>query len=89
MPKWLEAAVGDVYSDKAIKIKPVTNAEGLKAYFLKGLQPSDARVFGIWHTYQGWVTGRRISHSKDLGPVQVKKWRKFGVFPPAKSWVIY
>src|SRR5665213_2362470 len=89
LPKWFEAAVGEVYSDNAIKIKPVTNDEGLKAYFLKGLHPSAARTFGIRHLYQGWVTGRRIGHSKNIGPVQVRKWRNLGVFPPAKRWVIY
>lgn len=89
LPKWFEAAVGEVYSEKAIKIKPVTNADGLKAYFLKGLHPSVARMFGIQHIYQGWVTGRRIGHSKNIGPVQVKRWRDEGVFPPARRWVTY
>jgi hypothetical protein len=89
LPKWFESAVGEVYSDKAIKIKPVTNAEGLKAYFLKGLHPSIARMFKIQHAYQGWVTGRRIGHSKNIGPVQVKKWRNLGMFPPAQRWVNY
>ena len=46
LPRWFEAAVGNVYSEKAIKIKTVTNAEGLKAYLLKGLHPSVARTFG-------------------------------------------
>jgi len=89
LPKWFEAAVGEVYSLNAIKIQLVTNAEGLKAYFLKGLHPSAARRFGIRHIYQGWVTGRRVGHSKNIGPVQVKKWRGLGVFPPAKRWVSY
>jgi hypothetical protein len=89
LPKWFEAAVGEVYSQNAIKIKSVTNAEGLKAYFLKGLHPSAARKFGIRHIYQGWVTGRRVGHSKNIGPVQVKKWRGLGVFPPAKRWISY
>ena len=89
LPKWFEAVVGDVFSEKAIKIKPVTNTEGLKAYLLKGLHPSLARMFGIRHEYQGWVTGRRIGHSKNIGPVQVKRWRGLGVFPPAKRWVMY
>jgi hypothetical protein len=87
LPKWLEAAMGEVYSEKAIKVKPITSAEGLKAYLLKGLHPALARTFGIRHEYQGWVFGRRAGHSRNLGPVQVKRWRDLQVFPPAKRWV--
>ncbi len=89
LPKWFETAVGEVYSDRAIKVKPVTNAEGLKAYLLKGLHPGLARMFGIRHVNQGWVFGRRAGHSKNLGPVQVKKWRDLQLFPPARRWVNY
>ncbi len=89
LSKWFKAAVGKVYSDRAIKVKAVTNAEGLKAYLLKGLHPGLARMFGIQHVYQGWVFGRRAGHSKNLGPVQVKKWRDLGQFPPARRWITY
>ena len=89
LQKWLEDAVGDVYSEKAIKVKRVTNAEGLKAYLLKGLHPSLAKLFGIRYENQGWVYGRRIGHSKNIGPVQVKKWRDLRMFPPAKRWITY
>jgi hypothetical protein len=88
LSKWLKDAAGEVYSDKAIKVKPVKNDEGLKAYLLKGLHPSIAKVFGIRHVYQGRFWGRRIGHSKNLGPVQVRKWRDLGVFPAAKRWII-
>ncbi len=89
LPKWLKDAVGEMHSDKAIKIKAVTNAEGLKAYFLKGLHPSLAKRFGIRHEYQGWVHGRRAGHSRNLGPVQVKRWRDLKMFPPARPWITY
>lgn len=89
LQKWLENAVGDVYGEKAIKIKRVTNAEGLKSYLLKGIHPSLAKQFGIRYENQGWVYGRRIGHSKNIGPVQVKKWRDLGMFPPAKRWITY
>lgn len=87
--KWLKSAVGDVYSDKAINVKAITNADGLKAYLLKGLHPSLAKRFGINHVYQGWVHGRRAGHSRNIGPMQVKRWRSLRVFPPAQRWVTY
>lgn len=89
LPKWLNAAVGEIKSSTAIKVKRVTNVLGLKNYLLKGLHPALARMFGIRHVYQGWVFGRRAGHSRNLGPVQVKKWRDLGQFPPARRWIIY
>jgi hypothetical protein len=89
LSKWLENAVGDIYDERAIKVKVASNVEGLKAYLLKGLHPSLAKLFGIRYINQGWVYGRRIGHSKNIGPVQVKKWRDLGVFPAAKRWITY
>lgn len=85
--KWFKNAFGDVYSDRAVNVKTITNADGLKAYLLKGLHPSLAKRFGISHVYQGWVHGRRAGHSRNIGPMQVKRWRRLKVFPPAQRWI--
>jgi hypothetical protein len=85
--EWLNSATGIIYSDKAIDIKQVTNPKGLEKYMLKGMFPTVARDFGINPEYQGWVTGRRIGHSKNIGPVQVARMRKQGKFPRAIRWI--
>ena len=85
--EWLKCSTGMIYDDKAIDIKQVTNPKGLEKYLLNGMYPTVARDFGITPEYQGWVTGRRIGHSKNLGPVQVAHMRKQGKFPRAIRWI--
>jgi hypothetical protein len=54
---------------------------------LKGMYPSMARNFAIRDEYQVWVTGRRIGHSRNLGPVQVALMRRAGKHPAATRWI--
>jgi hypothetical protein len=54
---------------------------------LKGMYPSMARYFDIRPEYQGWVTGRRIGHSKNIGPVALGNMRRAGKHPPARRWI--
>ena len=56
----------------ALQIKPVRNAEGLKLYFAKGLQPQLAKLWRIVPTDQGIVHGRRVGTSRNIGPAE---WR--------------
>jgi hypothetical protein len=87
LDRWLGAAAGTVYSDKAIHIEPAITPTAVGKYMLKGEYPSLAREFGIRPVYQGWVTGKRIGCSKNVGPYQVAEMRKQGKHPPARRWV--
>jgi hypothetical protein len=87
LPKWLEEATGMVYSPQAIDIRPAHNPKGSGRYMLKGMYRTTAENFGIRHEYQGWVTGRRIGHSKNIGPVQLDHMRHLGKHPPARRWI--
>ena len=84
---WLERAAGQVFSDKAIDIRPAQHPTRIGKYMLKGMYPSLARDFAIRPEYQGWVTGRRIGHSKNIGPVQLARMRSLGKHPPASRWI--
>jgi hypothetical protein len=87
LPEWLEAAAGQVYTPQAIHVRTPTNPRGAGKYMLKGMYPSMALNFDIRHEYQGWVTGRRIGHSKNLGPVELGRLRRAGKHPPARRYI--
>jgi hypothetical protein len=86
LDKWLEAATGGVHSARAIHIEPVYTAHGVKKYMLKGLHPSLCREYGIDYTNQGWIIGKRIGHSKNIGPARRREMRKQNLYPPARHW---
>ena len=83
---WLEQAVGAIKDNRALHIQEAVNPRGLGRYMLKGMYPSLARYFEINSEYQGWVTGRRIGHSKSLGPVEAARMRDKGLHPRAQRW---
>jgi hypothetical protein len=87
LPNWLEVATGIVYSPRAINIKTSSNPKGAGRYMLKGMYPSIAHSFDIRPEYQGWVTGRRIGHSKNIGPVALDRMRRAGKHPPARRYI--
>lgn len=87
LTKWLENATGEIYDTRAIDIKLARKVKGVGRYMLKGMHPAMARNFAIEHEYQGWVTGRRIGHSKNIGPVQLQHMRRLGKHPPARRWI--
>jgi hypothetical protein len=89
LPEWLRVATGKVHSVTAIDIRPAHTPMAVEKYMLKGLHPTLARTFNIDHIPQGWVTGKRIGHSKNIGPVQVAEMRRQGVYPPARRWIPY
>lgn len=71
--RWLCRMTNDsVLPDRALNIKPVTNAEGLKLYLAKGLDPALGRLWRIETTPSGIVYGRRAGTSRNLGPAE---WR--------------
>jgi hypothetical protein len=43
--------------------------------------------FDIRPEYQGWVTGRRIGHSRNIGPVALNHMRRAGKHPPARRYI--
>jgi hypothetical protein len=88
LPAWLESAAGLVHSPNAIDMRPASNPKGAGCYMLKGMYPSMAQNFGIEAEYQGWVTGRRIGHSKNLGPVQLGIMRSLGKHPRARPFIL-
>jgi hypothetical protein len=84
---WLEKAAGMIYASQAIDIRPAEHPTRIGKYMLKGMFPSMARNFGIHPERTGWVTGRRIGHSKNLGPVELARIRDLGKHPPASRWI--
>lgn len=89
VPPGVRVATGKVHSVTAIDIRPAHTPMAVEKYILKGLHPTLARTFNIDHIPQGWVTGKRIGHSKNIGPVQVAEMRRQGVYPPARRWIPY
>lgn len=53
-----------------IEIACIDNAEGLKLYFAKGLDPHLARLWRIRPVESGLVYGRRAGTSRNLGPAE-------------------
>lgn len=53
-----------------IEIARIDNAEGLKLYFAKGLDPQLARLWRIRPVESGLVYGRRAGTSRNLGPAE-------------------
>jgi hypothetical protein len=53
-----------------IEIARIDNAEGLKLYFAKGLDPHLARLWRIRPVESGLVHGRRAGTSRNLGPAE-------------------
>lgn len=86
---WVAKAAGTVYDElKAVHIKPVTSARSAGKYFLKGMYPSMARNFDVRPEYCGWVTGRRVGHSQNIGPVERERWILAGKLARPKQYVI-
>lgn len=53
-----------------IEIARIGNAEGLKLYFAKGLDPHLARLWRIRPVDSGLVHGRRTGTSRNIGPAE-------------------
>jgi hypothetical protein len=71
--RWIRRRSGQTdIPDSVVNIAPVRNAEGLKLYLAKGMDPHLARLWGITHRDQGQVRGRRAGTSRNLGPAE---WR--------------
>ena len=87
LPAWIESAAGDIHHARAIHIQSAKTPTAAGKYMLKGMHPMLARNFGIEHVYQGWVTGKRIGTSKNLGATQRRRWIRLGKYPPPKQWV--
>jgi hypothetical protein len=87
LPLWVTEATGEILASQAIDVRPAEQPTRFERYMLKGMFPSMARNFGIRPEPQGWVTGRRIGHSRNLGPVQVAALRRLGKHPPASRWI--
>jgi hypothetical protein len=87
LEKWVRDVAQDSYSNKVVHIRPVKNELGLERYLLKGLHKPLAKKYGIRYRPQGFVTGKRIGHSKNLGPVERAKMCALGVHPKSKPWV--
>jgi hypothetical protein len=85
---WLIRATGGVYDElRAINIRAVTSARGLGKYMLKGLRESMAENWDIRAEYCGWVTGRRVGHSQNIGPVEMERMILAGQFERPKRYV--
>jgi hypothetical protein len=87
LDKWLNAATGGVHSDKAIHVRSAPTPTAAEKYMLKGMHPSLAKVFRIQYENQGWVTGKRVGHSLNVGPGRRVEMRELGIYPPARKWV--
>lgn len=66
LPMWIEAVFGECPKG-CYKLTPVFNLNGLMRYMLKGTQEAHAHRFGIRHSPQGDVWGRRAQASACLG----------------------
>ncbi len=53
--------------EKAIMIQPAPTPRGKLLYNLKGLDPREARQFGIRASYQGELEGKRVGCTENIG----------------------
>jgi hypothetical protein len=84
---WLNKATGGVYDElRAIHIQSVPSARAAGKYMLKGLHPSMAENWDIRADYCGRVTGRRVGHSQNLGPVEMERWIIAKRHPRPQRW---
>lgn len=87
LDKWVAQFAGKVYSDKVIDVRPTHSGPlGLERYLLKGLHAPLCRKYGIRHKDQGFVYGKRVGHSENVGPVQRALWVSRGIHPRATNW---
>lgn len=86
LAEWFAKATGGGVPTHAIHIKKAKFPKGTGKYMLKGMHPALARRYDILHENQGWVTGRRIGHSKNIGPVQVAEMFRQGRYLPPSRW---
>jgi hypothetical protein len=69
--RWIQRRTGESsIPQSAVHIEPVYNAEGLKLYFAKGIDPNLAKLWNIKPVDSGPVTGRRCGTSRNLGPAE-------------------
>lgn len=69
LQRWVARRTGaKIIPEGVIQMKPVIEAEGLKLYFAKGLDPHLARLWRIRPTDCGSVSGVRARVSRNLGP---------------------
>jgi hypothetical protein len=71
LERWIVKRMGIAQvPEGVIEIARVDNAEGLKLYFAKGLDPHLARLWRIRPVECGLVHGRRAGTSRNLGPAE-------------------
>ncbi|SFD81370.1 hypothetical protein SAMN04488049_1359 [Tritonibacter multivorans] len=58
----------DALPFQAVDVRPVTNAEGVKLYMAKTLDPHFAALWRIRSEDGGHIRGRRADSSRNLGP---------------------
>lgn len=71
LKRWIVRRMGIAQvPEGVIEIARIDNAEGLKLYFAKGLDPHLARLWRIRPVESGLVHGRRAGTSRNLGPAE-------------------
>lgn len=60
----------DELPDDIIMIKTAHNPDGLKLYFAKTVEPRYAKAWGIRPAPSGYINGRKVWTSLNLGPAQ-------------------
>lgn len=71
LQRWIVRRMGlERIPEGVIQIAHIDNAEGLKLYFAKGIDPHLARLWRIRPVESGLVHGRRAGTSRNLGPAE-------------------
>ena len=60
-------AEGGPNHEKAIMIQPAPTPQGKLLYNLKGLDPREAKQFGVRASYQGELHGKRVGCTENIG----------------------
>ena len=69
LDRWIARYFGlHTVPNGVVQVAPINNAEGLKKYLAKGLDPHLARLWRIIPTDCGLVHGRRAGTSRNIGP---------------------
>lgn len=84
LSSWVEVVAGKAVSPRTINVKPATTPRGACKYMLKGIDPAYASFYGIDHSPQGRVDGRRSGMSRNLGPAVKRRLQELGEYRVAR-----
>jgi hypothetical protein len=84
---WLAEVSGGVLVADTVDIRPAETPRAAGRYMLKGIDPTFASFYGVYHRPQGIVRGKRSGFTRNLGPKRKKELQAEGRYRVGKASV--